>query len=170
MTVEISLLRPHSRVFKQTNIYVFMFCIICFGGDQSEPWKGGVGHKTLSYLIFIGVYTYKYGGHETSNWLGLSPWWKDFFWFFLYFLWRELFFLEKNIKQTFVFSYDEVCHPNSPSTPGLCVCERVSQLTSDRVYSSFDSESIHFGSESTMRVVLVLVIKTILYTQCCPTW
>ena len=28
---------------------------------------------------------------------------------------------------------DVVSHPNSPSAPGLCVCERVSQLTSDRV-------------------------------------
>ncbi len=35
-----------------------------------------------------------------------------------------------------------MCHPNSPSAPGLCGCERVSQLTSDRVYSSFVSESI----------------------------
>jgi hypothetical protein len=28
----------------------------------------------------------------------------------------------------------------SPSSPGLCVCELVSQLTSDRVYSSFKRE------------------------------
>ena len=28
------------------------------------------------------------------------------------------------------------------SAPGLCVCERVSQLTSDRAYFSFESESI----------------------------
>ena len=32
------------RVFKQTKMYVFMFCIICFGGDEThesrEPCNG----------------------------------------------------------------------------------------------------------------------------------
>ncbi len=35
-----------------------------------------------------------------------------------------------------------VIKSTSPSPPGLCVCERVSQLTCDRGYSSFESESI----------------------------
>ncbi len=37
---------------------------------------------------------------------------------------------------------DEDRYPNSPSTQGLCVCERVSQLISDGTYSSFSSEYI----------------------------
>ncbi len=36
----------------------------------------------------------------------------------------------------------DVSKKRNLSVPGLCVCERVSQLTSDRAYSFFESESI----------------------------
>ena len=37
--------------FKHPKIYVFMFCIIRFGSDESlEPWKVGVGRKVLPVL------------------------------------------------------------------------------------------------------------------------
>jgi hypothetical protein len=65
----------------------------------------------------------------------MSPWYQDFF-FLLYFLVSSMTTLCPTVID------DVVHHPNSPSVPGLCVCERVSQLTSDRTYSSFESESI----------------------------
>ena len=34
-SMEFELCPPPCRVFKQTKIYVFMFCIECFGGDQN---------------------------------------------------------------------------------------------------------------------------------------
>jgi hypothetical protein len=64
---------------------------------------------------------------------------------------------------------DVVCHSNSPSAPGLCVCERVSQLTSDRAYSSFESESIPRqtnSAHSLTRRRWVFVGNTFTFNKC----
>ena len=37
-------------VFKQTRIYVFIFCILCFGGDQNPARVGGSQDTELTIL------------------------------------------------------------------------------------------------------------------------
>ncbi len=70
-------------------------------------------------------------GTLTPGWQGppvLEPWWQGIFFMFLYFFWRQFIFFE-------LFSLCFFSH-------SLFGRERVSQLTSDRAYSSFASESI----------------------------